>query len=323
MRELDLLSRIYDRSKDLSAAYPHVVVGPGDDCAVIATPGQILLKVDQLIEGRHFIRGTTLDAIARKAIARAVSDIAAMAGTPTAALAAAALPRNLPQEPANALFDATARWARHFGCPLVGGDIASFAGADAPLTLTITIVGTPHPRRGPVLRSTARPGDALYVTGAIGNSFDRATGGGRHLSFEPRLREAAWLADTLDGNLHAMMDISDGLGIDAGRMAGASNLSIELIAAAIPLTSTAPRPDQSPPPPASDTYAALFDAIAAGEDYELLFAVPAACPVPATCPQTSTPLTRIGLCHAGPPACTLRLPDGSTTDVSTRGWEHR
>jgi thiamine-monophosphate kinase len=312
VRELDLLSRIYDRSRDLSGAFPQVLVGPGDDCAVVAAgESQLLLKVDQLIEGRHFVRGTPLDLIARKAIARAVSDIAAMAGTPTAALAAATLPRNFPQESANQLFDAASRWARHFGCPLVGGDIASFPGADAPISLSITIVGTPHLARAPVLRSTAREGDAIYVTGAVGGSFDRATGAGRHLTFEPRLAEARWLGDTLGPGLHAMMDISDGLGIDAGRLGAASNLAIELDGAAIPL---AERDVTS-----TD---AILRAVGDGEDYELLFTAPAAAHIPTACPSTGTPISRIGRCKAGPPACTLLLPDGTRTDISARGWQH-
>lgn len=310
MRELDLLSRIYDRSRDLSGSFPQVLVGPGDDCAVIAAGGgQLLLKVDQLIEGRHFVRGTALDLIARKAIARAVSDIAAMAGTPTAALAAATLPRNFPQERADQLFDAASRWARHFGCPLVGGDIASFAGADAPIALSITIVGTPHAARGPVLRSTAREGDSVYLTGAIGGSFDKATGGGRHLTFEPRLVEARWLADVLGRDLHAMLDISDGLGIDTGRLGAASGLAIELAGESIPLNG----------PPGTD---AILQALSAGEDYELLFTAPASRAIPSACPLTSTPITRIGRSTPGTSTCTLVLPDGSRTDVSTRGWQH-
>jgi thiamine-monophosphate kinase len=321
MRELDLLSRIYDRSRDLSGLFPQVLVGPGDDCAVVNAPaGTVLLKVDQLIEGRHFVRGTPLDLIARKAIARAVSDIAAMAGTPTAALAAAALPRNFPQEPANQLFDAASRWARHFGCPLVGGDIATFAGADSPLAISITIIGAPHAKRGPVLRSTAQPGDAVYVTGDIGGSFDRATGGGRHLSFEPRLREAAWLADTLGPDLHGMMDLSDGMGLDAGRMATSSGVSIELEGGAIPLSPHA-RPAELLLTPAR--FGTLLEAVSTGEDYELLFAAPAGRALPATVPGTATPLTRVGCVRAaGDSACTIRLPDNSVLDVSNRGWEH-
>jgi thiamine-monophosphate kinase len=317
MRESELLSRIYSRSADLAVAFPHVIVGPGDDCAVLGSPagGQILLKVDQLIEGRHFVRGTALEAIARKAVARAVSDIAAMAGTPTAALAACALPKNFPQDPANQLFESVSRWARTFGCPLVGGDIASFATADAPMTLTITIVGEPHARRGAVLRSTARGGDAVYITGAVGGSFDKTTGGGRHLSFEPRLQEAAWLADELGQDLHAMMDVSDGLGIDTGRLAQASGVQIDLGAREIPLGG------QSMPDP-NELHAAVLDAIATGEDYELLFTVPTSRQLPSHCPVTGTPLTRIGTCIAAQPAATLHMPDGSKVDITSRGWEH-
>src|SRR5262245_9051931 len=120
MRETALLSHIFRRSAGLCAAYPHVLVGPGDDCAVLAPPGggQLLLKVDQLVEGRHFAPPprTPIDLIARKSIARALSDIAAMGGTPSAALAAATLPAGCGY--ADELFDRMAHWARHWGCPL-------------------------------------------------------------------------------------------------------------------------------------------------------------------------------------------------------------
>src|SRR6186713_2790095 len=104
MRESELLSHIYARSQDLSARFPYILAGPGHDCASIKTPASIsLLKVDQLVEHRHFTPATPLDLIARKAVARAVSDIAASGGTPLAALAAATLPPNYPH--ANELFD--------------------------------------------------------------------------------------------------------------------------------------------------------------------------------------------------------------------------
>src|SRR5438046_276189 len=124
-------------------------------------------------------------------------------------LAAATLPAEYAH--ADALFDALAKAARDFAFPLVGGDIA----IGPALVLSITAIGAPHPRRGPVLRSGSRPGDALYVTGALGGSLDPATGLGRHFTFEPRLAESRWLCDTLSADLHAMMDISDGLGRDA------------------------------------------------------------------------------------------------------------
>ncbi|HYE63737.1 MAG TPA: thiamine-phosphate kinase [Phycisphaerales bacterium] len=316
MREGELLALIYNRSTDLRAAFPQVLVGPGDDCALVgvgaAHPG-VLLKTDQLIEGRHFTPGTPLDLIARKAIARAVSDIAAMAGTPRAALAACALPPGYEQRRADELFDACSRWSRHFGAPLVGGDIASFATDATPLTLTITLVGLPHPSRGPVLRSTARPSDHVYITGRIGGSFDAATGMGRHLTFEPRVTEAHWLADTLGPQLHAMMDLSDGLGIDAGRLGAASRVQLELD---VPRSCLHDRARQH-----SADRNLVLQSVSDGEDYELLFTADTAVTLPPTCPLTGTPITRIGRCLAGEPACYLLL-DGERLDVSGRGWEH-
>lgn len=291
MRESDLLTHIYTRSADLAAAFPFVRTGPGDDCAVISPKGDLLLKVDQLVEHRHFTPDTPLDLVARKAIARTVSDIAAMAGTPLCALAAATLPTSFPQDRADALFDAMSTWARRFNCPLVGGDIASGPG---PLVLSVTLIGTPHPVRGPVLRSTAQPGDEVYVTGPLGGSLES----GRHLTFTPRLAEATLLADTLGPDLHAMMDISDGLGIDAGRLARASGVRIVLEQSLLPLN-----------PDITDPLRALRD----GEDYELLF----------TTSPTSLPpgCTRIGTVEPGQ-GVFLNSPTGRT-DASTLGWDHR
>jgi len=309
MHESGLLAHIFGRSRDLAAAFPHVLVGPGDDCAVVAAPGgaALLLKVDQLIEHRHFAPGTALDMVARKALARGLSDIAAMAGTPLAGLAAAALPAGFPQGRANELFDAANHWSRVFGCPLVGGDIAAFAEPSAPITLSITIIGLPHARRGPVLRSGAKVGDAVYVTGAIGGSLDVATGGGRHLTFEPRLREAAWLADSQGHDLHALMDISDGLGLDAGRLAQASAVAIDIDARAVPLA-----------PGAGPVEKALAD----GEDYELLFTVDHSAHVPKLCPMTGTAVTRIGTVTAGS-GCVMVMQDGARRDITGMGFEHR
>ena len=139
MRESELLAHIYDRSKALPGSFAEVVVGPGDDCAVLrsASGDLTLLSVDQLIEGPHFEPGTPTDRIAYKAFARSISDLAAMGGEPTAALAAAALPDSF--QDADALFDAMHRVAADFACPLVGGDIARTTG---PLSLTNAIVGT-------------------------------------------------------------------------------------------------------------------------------------------------------------------------------------
>lgn len=317
MREGELLNRIFARSATLRDAFPAVEVGPGDDCAVVLAPGgsRLLLKVDQVVEGRHFTDETPLDLIARKAIARAVSDIAAMAGTPLASLVGAALPHGYEQSRADALYDALLKWSLHFGCPLVGGDTAIFArGSGGVLTLGVSIIGTPHAARGPVLRGGARPGDDVFVTGTIGGSFRAQPdadfpfpGGGKHLTFTPRTREAVTLADTLGDRLHAMMDISDGLGLDAARLATRSNAAIELDASCIPLS-----PGQSDP----------LRAAAHGEDYELLFTAAPGAPVPAFI--AGTPLTRIGRVtpHAdGHPRCVL-IHNGARTPADALGWEH-
>ncbi len=308
MRESDLLAHIYARSADLAALYPHVLVGPGDDCAVLAAPSgpSLLLKVDQLVAGRHFapFPRTPIDLIGRKSIARAVSDIAAMGGTPMVALAAASIPDGLFGR-ADHLFDAMQRWARHWDCPLVGGDISATAG---PLTLAITVVGLPHPVRGPVLRSGAKAGDLICVTGRLGGAVDAATSGGRHLTFEPRLAEARALCDMFGPHLHAMMDLSDGLGIDGTRLAQASGQRLNIDASAIPRA-----------PGVAD----WREAAGTGEDYELLLILDPSCQVPSSCPVTGTPLAVIGRVseHSGGPWCVL-IDAGNEHDGSTLGYNH-
>jgi thiamine-monophosphate kinase len=184
MKESDLLAHIARRSADLAARFGQVVVGPGDDCAVVRTPSgdELLLTVDHLVEGRHFEPGTPIDLIARKAVARSVSDIAAMGGTPSWGLATGCLPRGY--QHGDALFEAMHKWACHWGCPLVGGDIAA---SEGPMVLTVTVGGVMGTRwveewidapleakdltrveTKPVLRSGARPGDTVFERCARG-----------------------------------------------------------------------------------------------------------------------------------------------------------
>ena len=301
MRESRLLDHIYRRSADLASSFPGVLLGPGDDCAVVACGPQTLLTVDQLIEGRHYLPGTAIDLIARKAVARSVSDIAAMAGVPRWALATAALPAAWSQAESDDLFDRLATWARHWGCPLVGGDIAALP-EGAPMLLTVTVGGDPHASRGPVTRSGAQPGDCVWMTGRVGGSLPS----GRHLTFEPRIAEARWLADTLTTRLHAMIDLSDGLGRDAARVAAGSGVRLEIEAALVPVH------EPRSPTVASD-----------GEDYELLFIADADADMtlPAACPQTGTPVTRIGQVIAGQ-GCVIIDAAGRAWDTTEMGWDH-
>lgn len=303
MRESQLHRHIFRRGADLPGAFPDVLVGPGDDCAVVRPDGgMLLLKVDQVIEGRHFTAGTPVDLVARKAIARGISDIAAMGGRPAWSLVSVIMPPGFAE--ADELSAAVDRWGRAFGAPVVGGDVAT-GGTHAPLSLSVTVGGTPHPARGPVLRSDARAGDDLWVTGRIGHSFPS----GRHLTFTPRVEQAWWLAETLGAELHAMIDVSDGLGRDAWRIGERSGVGIEFDAPAIPL-----QPDAS----------GLESAIGDGEDYELLFAAD-----PAARQALSdrwpwvdvVPCTRVGRITSGG-GCLLVKADGERLEVGEAGWDH-
>ncbi len=307
MHEDTLLQHIANVTRDLPLAFPRVVVGPGDDCAVVrvgeGSDGEcVLLKTDQVVEGVHFAKGTDVSLIARKAIARPLSDIAAMAGRPIGAMVTVTLSRSTSQDEATLLADAVHEWGRRFRCPIVGGDIATFGTGDGPMVIGVSVAGVPHASRGPVLRSGARRGDGVYVTGVVGGSFEAGTGGGRHLDFEPRLEVASALADLLGGSLHAMMDTSDGLGIDAGRLARVSGVAVEIEERAIPLG----EPE-------------VLAAIARGEDYELLFAVDLGAAVPAS--LAGVAITRIGRIAEGT-GCVLLRNDGARLDIARQGWEH-
>ncbi|MEO1129737.1 MAG: thiamine-phosphate kinase [Planctomycetota bacterium] len=292
-RESDLLRHIYHRSARLSAR-DAIALGPGDDAAALHMSHDVLLTVDQLIEGRHYTLGTPVADIAHKAVARSVSDIAAMAGRPRAGLCAACLRTGTTD--ADTLFDAVARAGEALDCPLVGGDIAF---ADGPTILTVTVIGTPHPERGPVTRSGARPGDAVCVTGKLGGSF----ASGRHLALTPRVAEASQLADSLGTRLTSMIDISDGLGRDLARVAEASGVRIVLDAAALPR---------------HDDVSTWLDAASDGEDYELAFTVTG------TPPETAhgTPITVIGIVEEGA-GCVARGDEGSLHDLTEAGWDHQ
>lgn len=300
MNEAKLLEQIAAMTRGSQPAF--VRVGPGDDCAVVDAGGiDLLLKVDQLIEHRHFRAGTAWDLVARKALGRSISDFAAMAGTPLCALATGCFPAGFDDRQAASLVEHIHRAGMKLSCPVVGGDLASSARTDDPIVLTVSVIGRPHPQRGAVLRNGAMVGDGVYVTGAVGGSFDRATGLGHHLTFTPRIAEATALATLLDAGLTAMMDVSDGVGRDAGRIAAASGVKIELEAQLLPLRAGA------------DWTAAVGD----GEDYELLFTARGAVPDRVL----DTPVTRIGrVCQGG--GCVIREPSGRWIPADQMGWNH-
>ncbi|MDF1808098.1 MAG: thiamine-phosphate kinase [Phycisphaerales bacterium] len=302
MNESQLHTHIYARSLDLLAGgSSDVVVGPGDDAAVIRSmSGDLsLLCVDQLVEGRHFESTTDIDLIARKAIARSVSDIAAMGGTPSWSLAAGVLPKDYAY--ANELFDALSRWAKHWGCPLIGGDIAAHCDESHPLTLSVTVGGTMEMGTNPVLRSGARPGDRLYISGSVGNSFASE----HHLRFDPQIETGHWAASS---NAHAMMDVSDGVGRDSDRIAKASNVRIEIQAADLPM---------------SNECTDWKQAVAEGEDYELLIALDPKTSFDDAPVQLLGPIGIVRACteHEKPGSRVID-PGGNVHDGSELGWDH-
>jgi thiamine-monophosphate kinase len=303
MRESELLQHIYSTT---NGPTPLVPIPPGDDMAMLLIGDQaVLAAVDQVIDGRHVdLQTTPLELVGRKAVTRSLSDVAAMAGHPVAVLATAALPPDFGHDRATTLFDAMRATADQYACPLVGGDIAINSDSSAPLVCTVTVLARPGPA-GAVCRNGAKPGDHVFVTGALGGSLG-PDGLGRHLSFEPRVREALILAGLLESRLHAMIDISDGLGRDASHLATDSGVRIELDTTRIPCNDG-------------------FDwrrAVGDGEDYELCFT--AVGDVPAR--LGDLPVTRIGrvIEADGPDGPGLVLMAGDTViDATDLGWEHR
>lgn len=282
---------------------------------MVATTSHTLLTVDQLIEGRHFeplgstIDFVKLDLIARKAMARSFSDIAAMAGRPMYALATAAFGPGFADEAAKHLANRLHAWGAEMipghAVPVVGGDVATTSG---PLVLTVTMLGEPHALTGPIQRSGAQVGDEVYVTGNLGGSL----ASGRHLTFVPRVVEALNLAKLLRHDLHAMMDLSDGLGLDSDRLAVASGVRIEIDADRLPR---------------QDGVSTWQHAASDGEDYELLLTVREGADVPKLCPGTHTPLTRLGrvvaLATGEVAGSCFITPDGQRVVGRTLGWSHR
>ncbi|HVY71435.1 MAG TPA: thiamine-phosphate kinase, partial [Verrucomicrobiae bacterium] len=202
MNEFELIRHLTKHLPGNSA----VVTGPGDDCAVLdlGVPDRwLLLKTDAVVEGVHFAAGTAPEKIGHKALARCLSDIAAMAGTPTAAVVTLGLTREFDPNYLSAIYAGMSALARRHEVAIVGGETTRNPGG---LILSVSVLGW-APRGRAVLRSGARAGDAIFVTGELGGSL-----AGRHLDFEPRLAEGRWLADHFEPR--SMMDVSDGLAGD-------------------------------------------------------------------------------------------------------------
>ncbi len=257
MNEFELIARL----TSATPTNPAVVTGPGDDCAVLdlGIPGQwLLFKTDAVVQGIHFDSKAPPEKIGHKALGRCLSDIAAMAGTPTAALVTLALPPDFEAGFVEKIYDGINDLARQYGVAIAGGETTT---NPERILISIALIGV-VPREKVVLRSGAKAGDAIFVTGELGGSL-----AGKHLEFEPRLAEARWLVENF--SVHAMIDVSDGLAGDLRHILKASKAGAELLASAIPISRQArlaARAESSAKPP-------LLAALTDGEDFELLFAV--------------------------------------------------
>jgi thiamine-monophosphate kinase len=238
-----------------------VVTGAGDDCAVLdlGVPDKLILfKTDAVVEGLHFTSETPPEKIGRKALARCLSDIAAMAGTPTAALVTIALPEKFDAVFVAEIYDGINALAREHGIAIVGGETTT---NPERILISISLLGT-VPRGKQILRSGAKTGDAIFVTGELGGSLAE-----RHLDFDPRLAEARWLAEHF--SIHAMIDLSDGLAGDLRHILQASGVGAALLKSAVPISRQAKLAMRK----SSSAKPAFAAALTDGEDFELLFTV--------------------------------------------------
>lgn len=283
-----------------------VLIGPGDDTAALQLAGEraCLVTTDMLLEGSCFrLAEAGARAVGRKAMAVNLSDIAAMAGKPVAAVVSVGLPRAGGRELAEELYRGLREMADAFDTPIVGGDTNSW---DGPLVISVTLLGEAT-ERGPVRRSGARPGDWLLVTGPLGGSIR-----GKHLTFTPRVREALRLHELVP--LHAMIDISDGLAADVGHICEESRCGVVLRAESIPIAEAARQ--------MQDKRSPLEHALGDGEDFELVFAVAAD---EARGLLASQPIPGICLAHLGEIVDDgLWLEEaGSRKPLEPRGYVHR
>ena len=302
LSETELIQRL---TQDLPAD-SSVLTGPGDDCAVLDWSGsKLLFKTDAIVEGIHFERDTPPEAIGRKALARALSDIAAMAGTPTHALITLGVHAEMEPSLIEAVYQGLRDCAREHHVNIVGGETTSLS----QLTLSISLIGKASK---PILRTGSAVGDAIFVSGELGGSL-----AGHHLNFTPRLKEARWLSD--QDIVHAMIDLSDGLATDLRHLLS-DQTGAELLTRALPIRRAAKERARDNPSGKTALLAALTD----GEDYELLFTVSSKDAVPLLDGWKSafpeTPLHCIGKI-TDQPGIALR-DDKGVKPLTLHGYDH-
>ena len=304
--ESELIAKLRERIPP----HPLLRLGLGDDAAVLrlADVDECVMTVDLLSDRVDFeLDRVDPRRVGRKALAANLSDLAAMAARPLAGVIALALPRADGLELAVQLYEGLLPLAEQYSLAIAGGDTNSW---DGPLAVSITLIGAVT-ARGPLLRSGARPGDRIVVTGAFGGSIL-----GHHFDFDPRVEEALLLAERYE--LHAGIDVSDGLSVDLGHLVEESGCGAVLDLDALPVTEAAQRLAKQ----LDNGSTALDHALSDGEDFELILAVPPdeAAKMLAEQPL-ETPLTEVGHFIAEPGLWQTDRQHGRR-ELVPRGWEH-
>jgi thiamine-monophosphate kinase len=308
MNEFQLIEHL---TKNL-ATNSSVTVGSGDDCAVLdlGLPGKFLLfKTDAVVEGIHFLQSSDPEKVGHKALARCLSDIAAMGGTPNSILVTLGLPKSFDPERIRKIYAGLNRLAEQFHAAVVGGETTT---NPERTFLSVAVLGTVE-KDHCILRSGAKSGDAIFVTGQLGGSL-----AGRHLDFDPRIAEARWLTGHF--KIHSMIDVSDGLAGDLRHILKQSKVGAELLSRAIPVSRAArlqARAESSAKPP-------LLAALTDGEDFELLFTVASRDAVPlADAWKKQFPGLKLSCIGKVTDAPGLRIRDREgVRELGAKGYEH-
>ncbi len=279
-------------------------IGIGDDMAQIRFGSEsVFITTDILLDGVHFnLEQATLKQVGYKAAAVSLSDCAAMATIPVAAVVSVALPKSYGTEELKELHSGITQAGDKFGCALIGGDITCWKNEN-PFAISVAMLSR-QAENEPVKRTGAKPGDIICVTGSLGGS-----GFGKHLKFEPRIKEALKIAQIV--TLNSMIDLSDGLSSDLNRICRQSRAGAEIEAEKIPISDDALKTDNP-----------LDSALNDGEDFELLFTLSQSdCKKLFDKWDDSTPIYKIGTINNSG-KIQIRMQDGRIIELEAKGYDH-